>query len=525
VSLPGSQTGGALAKAGFDAKSGYEALLKEVLPKLLVRLGEEKAFAQRRIATLQGEIERINAELVHISRKATRDKKAEEAVPKQAQIVKLQSAIAEIDGLIKAHTPEPEKKEDKGGMDIAAIANTVVAKKVAKRGTTKGSGKHKRKSTPHGAKKRRSKDDSDDEEEIEVEVKSSKSLGKKQRSLVKSGLESEEDKSEEDKSEEDEDEDEETKKLPLATQIVMNGEGKITEMLSAGRSASPFSGTMGAHTTAWIVHLDRVRRAILGKDTDEAWTTVGTELFEEAKTMRENLKDAFPGSSFHVGLMDEAKRNFEEVGKKYESLDTQTKALFLQDYVNHLLTYINYIPGATLESADTGGKGEGRKRRTLLDYETGEADPGEEKVSQAISGLLDTKVVGSAEKKRALVKNHREIIEKTYPRSHELAYPNKSVGNSAKKRGRSDSLEAINKNLKGVKQVKAEPPPINSFLPDFSVFGSVAPSSMMLNSPNFGHSFYSPLVTGSPFGSYQPLPPSTGGFEFKFSPEWEKLNK
>ncbi|SHN22099.1 hypothetical protein SAMN05216311_1072 [Chitinophaga sp. CF418] len=41
-------------------------------------------------------------------------------------------------------------------------------------------------------------------------------------------------------------------------------EYEIQDVIIGGRTVSPFSNTMGAHSTAWVAHIDAVRRHLVG---------------------------------------------------------------------------------------------------------------------------------------------------------------------------------------------------------------------------------------------------------------------
>ncbi len=175
-------------------------------------------------------------------------------------------------------------------------------------------------------------------------------------------------------------------------------------MQAKGRTPSPFASSegMGAHTTAWIVHLDAIETSLKGKTVKE-----GLKKLDEKK--RHAVKEAnkrkaeFPdidGYSSH-GLETSEKR-LDQIEKDKESSRIHD-IIWLQNYIAELLTYTNYMPGATLLAADIGGKGEGKHRSTLLEWEKklsqGDTASEEEnkKIKLAVSGLLD---LGSAGNKK-----------------------------------------------------------------------------------------------------------------------------
>ena len=196
-------------------------------------------------------------------------------------------------------------------------------------------------------------------------------------------------------------------KQPMAIQILLK-DGKVEEMKAGGRPPSPFSGTMGAHTTAWIVHLDHVRRYILGKTVAEAITAVTHDLVPDARKMYARIG---------AGAADIEPEHEKRLGKAKETLENsvqkakgQVNPLFLQQYIQHLLTYINFIPNATIDKADTTGKGEPTPRNTLREHEKNQT-ASSEALREAIRKLFDGRRKGS------IWENHLRIISQTYPQS------------------------------------------------------------------------------------------------------------
>jgi hypothetical protein len=223
----------------------------------------------------------------------------------------------------------------------------------------------------------------------------------------------------------EEDEEAEERKSPLAMQIVLNPAGEIAVIHSAGRTPSPFSGTMGAHTTAWIVHIDRVRKALLGLKPADAIETVEKVLVPEANKLQVEREKAFKIGENHTNLLAAAKATLEGFPAKLKQYDATGQLLGLQQYVDELLTYINYIPGSTLEAADTGGKSEGTHRKVLMAFEQG-GQQSKALLNAAIFGLLDLNYnLTTPSQQSQLTKQHREMIKATYPNSYEAVFENK----------------------------------------------------------------------------------------------------
>ena len=216
-------------------------------------------------------------------------------------------------------------------------------------------------------------------------------------------------------------------KSPLAMQISVAPNGKINAINSGGRSPSPFSGTMGAHTTAWTVHVDRIRKALKGKTPEEAIRTVETVLVPEAYKLKADREKLFKIDSLHNEKLTKAEENLKKFNtdlEGYKGDDSIVKLLKLQEYLGNLLTYINYIPGSTLEAADTGGKSEGRHRRVLMEFEGG-VRKSKEELRKAIWGLLDLQKDLTDKQRSQLEEQHNKVIKATYPTAYEAVFEGK----------------------------------------------------------------------------------------------------
>lgn len=184
--------------------------------------------------------------------------------------------------------------------------------------------------------------------------------------------------------------------------MVLFGEGDtIGDVEMIGRTMSPFSGTMGAHTTAWAAHVDAVTRLLRGKSLSDAIAAL-------LARARAGLMD-FTLSYLH--LVDEKQQHY-IVGSHTalreviadEPLATQGAALrrqYLERLIAEYMTYLNFLPLSTIQTGWVpGGRGEGRARRVLLAYEDlGDASlPYEPKVRvgllrEALGAMFDTKAI------------------------------------------------------------------------------------------------------------------------------------
>ena len=176
---------------------------------------------------------------------------------------------------------------------------------------------------------------------------------------------------------------EESRKQPLATQLVLGAGGRIVDVRMEGRSRSPFSGSMGAHTTAWVVHQERIRTALRNCTVDAALERLEVTLVPEVVAMGARLAKAKAAS----GAAPDDTPLLASI-RAARSGSPAARLGLLQERINNLLTFINDTPGATLESTDTCGKGEGASRRILVEREGGTATP-VGTLQDAIVSLLD----------------------------------------------------------------------------------------------------------------------------------------
>lgn len=197
----------------------------------------------------------------------------------------------------------------------------------------------------------------------------------------------------------------------MSIQLILNRDGTIKKMLSSGRPPSPFNGTMGAHTTSWIVHLDRVRKMIVGESLVSAGINL-KRLLEEVEKMATDLvkKKSDLGSN--------AKNVYEHslgTMRLFKSLNpTKATIVSLQSMINAILSLYNLLPGVSVDKIDTTGHGEGTYRKQILLYEHyGQGT--REQIIAALNGLFD----GS--KSSNMYKLHLKFLKQAYPKAFEFA--------------------------------------------------------------------------------------------------------
>ena len=198
-----------------------------------------------------------------------------------------------------------------------------------------------------------------------------------------------------------------------ATQLALDERGAIVEVNSEGRPPSQFGkGKMGAHTTAWVVHKDVIRTAILGRTVPAAIAglpALGKGVDELAVRLTRFAKDP-PLTGMEAAMA--------AIVGKAATVPAAVAPLLLQDAVNQLLTRVNVIPGVAFDAGDTGGDTEGGLRGQLLEYERTGAGATRRELEELLMGMLDRSSVVDKSARRTLLENHLALAEKAYPVSY-----------------------------------------------------------------------------------------------------------
>gem|GEM_PF-3154026 len=149
----------------------------------------------------------------------------------------------------------------------------------------------------------------------------------------------------------------------------------ISDVLIAGRTPSPFSGTMGAHSTAWVAHIDAVRRQMIGYHLDEACGFMKD--FSRQQLASPLLRLAQYLEQDHVEKLKSAGEALQAAVSQIEPFqdesninNSQVVIAGLQKLLSMLLTFVNYLPMATVAGGNPGGNGEGVARTLLNLHET-----------------------------------------------------------------------------------------------------------------------------------------------------------
>lgn len=191
---------------------------------------------------------------------------------------------------------------------------------------------------------------------------------------------------------------------------LVESEVRIEGMLSSGRPPSPFKTSMGAHSTAWIVHLDRVRKRLMNCTLSEAVIVLKT-MIGETTALADSLCDASWGDNA-LDLRDAARAAVDAASLP----DAGTATIgVVQDMIGALLAYLNLLPTISQDAIKTTGNAEGVWRAVLLAYEyNGKGERAD--VANAITKLFDGKHASQQTRER-----HHRFIEQAYPRAAAFA--------------------------------------------------------------------------------------------------------
>jgi hypothetical protein len=148
----------------------------------------------------------------------------------------------------------------------------------------------------------------------------------------------------------------------------------VLDVVIGGRSPSPFSGTMGAHSTAWAAHIDEVRRALVNRSLPDAAAGL-IELVEYRHKHDKLYAKRGTLAASHRNLLEAARAQLDKAMEDLDALreaDPQDPVALqagLRGLIDRYLTYVNYLPGATVMGGDTRTHGEGVARGKLTQAE------------------------------------------------------------------------------------------------------------------------------------------------------------
>lgn len=165
--------------------------------------------------------------------------------------------------------------------------------------------------------------------------------------------------------------------LPIQRQVLANitvGDNlnaPITDVIIGGRTPSPFASTMGAHSTAWVAHVDQVRRVLIGRDLVSAATSlcglataeINSELLTLQDLVDSNQKAAITTAQATMST------HIQALTQKLQGGDASAILAGIRRLIDSYLTFVNYLPSATVMGGDPSGHGEGSARSRLNTFE------------------------------------------------------------------------------------------------------------------------------------------------------------
>ncbi|MDY0962676.1 DUF4157 domain-containing protein [Massilia sp. CFBP9026] len=188
----------------------------------------------------------------------------------------------------------------------------------------------------------------------------------------------------------------------LASSISLHDDGRIRDVSIEGRTTSPFSGTMGAHTTAWTVLIDRMRNQLESSPLAEAAQSL-LEISEQAQEHLYAASEKFQADTKQLVKLSSALSALGAAEKKLKRIVAMNagkqvdrpigpfqQLLTIQEAINCVLDLQNLTPGATLYVGNTNGAREGHYRGILLKHVKDGVGTKVE-VRAAVLGLMDLK--------------------------------------------------------------------------------------------------------------------------------------
>ncbi|OMP78054.1 hypothetical protein [[Flexibacter] sp. ATCC 35208] len=154
--------------------------------------------------------------------------------------------------------------------------------------------------------------------------------------------------------------------------VLLNDLDNIGDIITTGRTKSPFSGTMGAHTTAWAVHQDAVINTLTGLPLSSAILQLSLMTQEAMKSPQLEFAGVIDEKHqiFLVAAFNEARKFVGKVGENFKQ-NVGVKTAFLENFIATYLNLLNVTPLATIAKGGVpGGRREGQHRQFLKRYET-----------------------------------------------------------------------------------------------------------------------------------------------------------
>ena len=170
-----------------------------------------------------------------------------------------------------------------------------------------------------------------------------------------------------------------------------------------GRTQSPFKGTMGAHTTAWIAHLDALRNLLANKTVAKAIVALKgkcTKLIDDATLRMFQYVDEQQQEFIIQGITNTKIANSEADTFAQNTVQLPQQVAFLEAYIFQYLSLLNFLPLSTIQTGTVpGGRSEGRHRQFLQNFEENPDDSPSRELQDALvyhlRGLYDPTALGA----------------------------------------------------------------------------------------------------------------------------------
>jgi hypothetical protein len=155
--------------------------------------------------------------------------------------------------------------------------------------------------------------------------------------------------------------------------ILLADNGTIGSVEMIGRTQSPFKGTMGAHTTAWVAHLDALRNLLTNKTVADAIRALKrkcTDLIDDSTLAMLQHVDEQQQEFIVQGIANTKQINAVADGFTRNTVQLHQQVAFLEAYIFQYLSLLNFLPLSTIQTGSVpGGRSEGQHRQFLQNFE------------------------------------------------------------------------------------------------------------------------------------------------------------
>lgn len=199
-----------------------------------------------------------------------------------------------------------------------------------------------------------------------------------------------------------------------AAALDLAADESITDVFLEGRPPHHLPGaSMGAHSTAWVVHQDVVRAALLGKTVTQAIDAL-PDMAQRADAMAARLA---PFGEAGTPPRPPLKPEIDALVARARAAPATARPLYVQNAVTKALAHVNKTPGVAFEAANTDYRNEAAHRAVLRLHER-VGGVGAEDLRATILRMLDMNPVSGKAARLVLLDNHLRLIGLAYPRCY-----------------------------------------------------------------------------------------------------------